>query len=185
MSKIGKRPITIPPGVDIHIDGRALSVSGPKGKLAWLLPPSVHLAKVEESLRVRVDRPKLKTDRALWGLAQSLISNMVRGVVTPYERKLEIQGIGYKAAMSPKGLTLEIGFSHAVDFPLPPGVECAVEKNVITLRAVDKALVGQVAASIRRLRPPEPYKGKGIRLVGEVVRKKAGKAAKAAGAKSA
>ncbi len=184
MSKIGKRPIEIPSTVEAIIDGSAVVIRGPKGELAWTLPKGVHLTTAAGQLRVRVERPEVKSERALWGLARALLANMVRGVVTPYERKLEIQGIGYKMATSGSKATLEIGYSHPVDFPFPPGIECSVEKNIMTLKGIDKAVVGEVAARIRSLRPAEPYKGKGIRYVGEKVRKKAGKAAKAAGAKS-
>ncbi len=185
MSKIGKKPIAVPGNVSVKIVAHTITIHGPKGELAWTFPSSLLLLHSESEIRVRVKSPKDKDERALWGLGRALVSNMITGVLLGYERKLEIQGIGYKAAMSPKGLSLEIGYSHSVDFPLPKGIECIVEKNIITLRGIDKQLVGEIAAQIRSLRPPEPYKGKGIRFVGELVRKKAGKAAKAAGSKPA
>lgn len=185
MSKIGKKPIALPPGVTAVIDGQSVKIVGPKGELAWLFPKNLSVIQDGSIIRVRVAAPTDNEQRALWGLGRSLIANMVTGVSQGYERKLEIQGIGYKATTNPTGLTLEIGYSHSVDFPLPKGVACTIEKNIVTIRGIDKQAVGEVAARIRGLRPPEPYKGKGIRYVGEVVRKKAGKAAKAAGAKAA
>ncbi len=185
MSKIGKKPIPVPAGVTVVIDGQSVKVTGPKGELAWAVPKHIAMSQAASTIRVRVANPTDNDQRALWGLGRSLVANMVAGVSQGFERKLEIQGIGYKAATNPNGLTLEIGYSHSVDFPLPKGVACTVEKNILTIRGIDKQAVGEVASRIRGLRPPEPYKGKGIRYVGEVVRKKAGKAAKAAGAKAA
>lgn len=185
MSKIGKKSIALPADVECAVEGNTIRVKGPKGVLEWTFPSAVRVVSQGSELKVSVKNAQRKQERALWGLARSLIANMVTGVARGFERKLELVGIGYKAQSGPKGLVLEIGFSHSVEFPLPPGVEYTVEKSIITLRGIDKALVGNTAARIRSLRPPEPYKGKGIRYVGEVVRKKAGKAAKAAGAKTA
>lgn len=183
MSRIGKKPILIPKGVTVVIKGDMLSVKGPKGEEALKLHPAVSVQEGDGMLNVSVALPEEKSQRALWGLYRALIANMIRGVVTPFEKKLEMVGVGYKAAMQGKKLTLEVGFSHPVVIELPEGVTGAVEKNVITLVGLNRQVVGQIAAKIRGVRKPEPYKGKGIKYAGEVIRRKAGKAAKAAGAK--
>lgn len=180
MSRIGKKAIPVPAGVEVRILDGAVEVKGPKGTLRRTLHPrvSASLAEGGKEVAVAVAEPENVRDRALWGLFRMLIANMVAGVVSGFEKKLEVTGIGYKVGAAGGKLVFELGFSHPVDFPLPQGISASVDKNVITVSGVDKELVGEVAASIRRLRPPEPYKGKGIKYAGEVIRRKAGKAAK-------
>lgn len=183
MSRIGKKPIIIPPGVDVRVLDGAIEVKGPKGSLRRTIHPHVKVTQDDgKSITVEVALPTNTRDRALWGLFRMLIANMVVGVVSGFEKKLELSGIGYKVSGSGSKLTLELGYSHPVEFELPAGVTSAVEKNVITISGADKELVGEIAAQIRRLRPPEPYKGKGIKYAGEQIRRKAGKAAKAGAA---
>lgn len=176
MSRIGKKPIELPAGVAATKSGRTLSVAGPKGTLSLNLRPEVDVAVQGNVLSVRLIK-KTKKSAALWGLSRALISNMVAGVSRGFEKKLEIEGIGYRAAMDGNNLQLALGFSHPVKVEAPPGITLKTEKNTITISGVDKELVGNVAAGIRKLRPPEPYKGKGIRYAGEKIRRKAGKKA--------
>lgn len=186
MSRIGKKSISIPKGVTVTLLEGEVQVKGPKGENAMAVHPDVMISQSDDTLTVTVKRPEEKDDRALWGLHRALLANLVRGVHTPFERKLELVGVGYKAAVQGKNLVLELGFSHPIELPIPAGaqgVQCVVEKNIITLTGVDKHAVGQFTAMIRAFRKPEPYKGKGIKYVGEIIRRKAGKAAKAAGAK--
>lgn len=176
MSRIGQRPIPIPPGVQVAVDDGRVEVQGPKGRLEL----RVHdLCTVEvDGDRVRVRRrADDRTARAVHGLTRALVANMIRGVTAGYERRLEIVGIGYRVQQSGRVLTFNLGYSHPVVFTLPEGVTAEVDRQtVITLRGIDKYLVGQTAARIRALRPPDPYKGKGVRYADEVVRRKAGKA---------
>ncbi|OGY46957.1 MAG: 50S ribosomal protein L6 [Candidatus Buchananbacteria bacterium RIFCSPHIGHO2_02_FULL_45_11b] len=181
MSRIGKQPINIPAGVEVKIDGGLISVKGPKGELSEKLHPLVNVEKKEGQLLVAVSNPEDKKQRSLWGLFQRLISNLVIGVTKGFSKQLEVNGIGYKAAVSGGNLVLHLGYSHPVEFKIPKDLEIKVEKNIITIAGAGKQLVGQAAAQIRALRKPEPYKGKGIKYAGEVIRRKAGKtAAKAA-----
>jgi len=184
VSRIGKKPITLPKGVEIKVDGSTVSVKGPKGQLSQ----SIHSElKVEVSDgEVAVTRPNdSRMNKAQHGLARTLIFNMVEGVTTGYKRSLQIIGIGYRVAEKGKGLEMALGFSHPVDIAPVDGITFEVEVdnrakiNKLHILGIDKQLVGQVAADIRSIRPPEPYKGKGIRYVDEVVTKKAGKAGKA------
>lgn len=177
MSRLGKLPIELPSGTTVTLEGQVLKVKGAKGELTQVIHPKVNVAITAESVSVSVGDPTNKKERALWGLFYSLINNMVIGVNKGYEKQLEIQGVGYKVAGGGKSLTLSLGFSHPVPFAMPEGVTAAVEGNIITLSSIDKQLVGETAAQIRRLKKPEPYKGKGIRYVGEIVRRKAGKTA--------
>ncbi len=179
MSRIGKQPVEIPPGVSLQIDGAHIRVSGPKGTLEANLHPAVGITQTDGIASVTVVRPDDKDHRALWGLWQRLVFNMVYGVSKGFEKKLELHGVGYRVAASGTTLTLTIGYSHPIDFLLPAGIEASVEKNTITIKGIDKQCVGETAARIRSLRKPEPYKGKGIRYADEVVRRKAGKAGKA------
>lgn len=176
MSRIGKKPVAIPKGVDIKLDGRRITVKGPKGLLARELPYGVEVKIEAEAVNVLPpSRPKEKT--AFQGLVRSLINNMVVGVSEGYQKDLDMVGVGYRALS--KGNTLEIhaGYSHPVEFRLPDGISAEVDKNNrITVRGIDKEKVGQAAADIRAIRPPEPYKGKGIQYAGERIRRKAGKA---------
>ncbi len=182
MSRIGKQPIILPTGVSVNVDASTCAVKGPKGELLLPLHERVRVAVEGNTVRVRVENENEKRDRALWGLFRMLIANTVEGVTKGFSKQLEIQGIGYRASLEGKQLVFNLGFSHPVKLPLPAGIDVTVEKNIITVSGIDKQLVGETAAHIRRLRPPEPYKGKGIRYVGESVRRKAGKVVKAVGA---
>jgi large subunit ribosomal protein L6 len=168
----------------VNVADDTVTVQGPKGTLSLKRHGRVQLAQEAGEVLVTVKNPDLKEDRALWGLTARLIANMVKGVTEGFEKRLEINGVGYRAAMEGSMINLSLGFSHPVKFPLPQGITAAVEKNVITIKGIDKQAVGEVAARIRALRKPEPYKGKGIKYEGEVVRRKAGKQVKAAGAGS-
>lgn len=175
MSRIGKRPVRLPAGVTAAVEDGTLRVKGPKGELARRIHPEIRVDIGEGELRV-VPAGDTKRHSALQGLTRTLVNNMVMGVTEGFRRQLEIQGVGYKAEAQGQAVRLSVGFSHPVVFPLPPGIKVAVENNtLIKIEGIDKELVGQVAAEIRRIRPPEPYKGKGIRYVGEHVRRKAGK----------
>lgn len=177
MSRLGKLPIEIPSGTTVVLEKNILTVKSAKGELHQVIHPMVNVDVSSEDIKVSVSDSLNKKERAMWGLFYSLINNMVIGVSQGYEKKLEIQGVGYKVAGGGKSLTLNLGFSHPINFEMPEGVLSAIEGNIITLTSIDKQLVGETAAQIRRLRKPEPYKGKGIRYVGELVRRKAGKTA--------
>lgn len=183
MSRIGKLPVVIPAGVTAKIDGSDITIVGPKGTLSLHTHLRVNVTQEEGHLTVTVMDPELQSDRALWGLTRMLLANMVTGVTTGYTKKLEINGVGFKAQVSGKNLVLNLGFSHPVEHPIPDGVTITVDKNVITVAGIDKQLVGETAATIRRYKKPEPYKGKGIKYDDEVIHRKAGKVVKAAGAK--
>lgn len=176
MSRIGRRPIAVPAGVDVQIDGSTVRVKGPKGELARTLHRDVIVRRDEGELKV--ERPSDQAEhRALHGLSRTLVANMVEGVTTGFKKTLEIVGVGYRAETKPFGLTLALGYSHPIDYRAPQGIELrAVTPTVVEVAGIDKEVVGQVAAEIRSLRPPEPYKGKGIKYQGEVIRRKAGKA---------
>ena len=176
MSRIGKKHITLPPGVTAAKDGRVLVITGPKGSLEHIIRPEIDIEIKGNEL---IAKPAIegRSTSKFWGLTRALIAGMVEGVSHGFEKKLEIEGIGYRASMDGSNLTLALGFSHPVKVAAPPGITFRVEKNTITVLGIDKALVGDTAANIRHLRPPEPYKGKGIRYLGEVIRRKAGKKA--------
>jgi large subunit ribosomal protein L6 len=178
MSRIGKKPIQIPAGVEAKVEGNAVSIKGPKGQLSVVVRPELKVELKEGFILVTPGHETKKTG-AYWGLFRTLIFNMVEGVAKGHEKKLEIQGVGYKANIEGGDLNLIVGFSHPVKIKKPETITFVVEKNIITISGPDKELVGQLAAVIRKVKKPEPYKGKGIRYVGEVVRKKVGK--KAAG----
>jgi len=175
MSRIGKMPLAVPKGVTVALDGHHVTVKGPKGELQRALPAEMQVTLDDGALRVA--RPSDATrHRALHGLTRSLLHNMVSGVTEGFEKSLEIHGVGYKAEQLPTGVRLLVGYSHPVEYAAPAGVTITVENPTrLTIAGIDKELVGQVAAELRRVRPPEPYKGKGIRYVGEHVRRKAGK----------
>lgn len=182
MSRIGKIPISIPNGVKVDLKGATVYVEGPLGKLMHSVHPmiSVELQDGKISLKRQADSPN---EKALHGLHNRLISNMIKGVTKGYEKDLEIVGVGYRAKVEEKYLVLQLGFSHPIKHLIPEGIKIAVNDNKkINIKGVDKQLVGQVASDVRRTLPPEPYKGKGIRYVGEYVQRKAGKAAAAKGA---
>jgi large subunit ribosomal protein L6 len=180
MSRIGRQPIAVPAGVEVAVDGSRVSVKGPRGALERTFHPQMRILMEDGS--VRVERPSdERSHRSLHGLTRSLIANMVEGVANGFEKRLEIVGVGYRATLKGSDLELAVGFSHPVIFRPPAGIEFEVPaQNRIVIRGIDKQQVGEVAAEIRQIRKPEPYKGKGIRYEGEYVRKKAGKAAKGA-----
>jgi large subunit ribosomal protein L6 len=181
MSRIGKLLITIPDGVTVTQEGLRVDVKGPKGQLSAQSLPVVEVAINDGTVQVTRKNDSINA-RSAHGLVRQLIANMVTGVSTGFEKRLEMKGVGYRAAAEgDKKLTLSVGFSHPVIFNAPEGIAFRVEKNVIVISGIDKQLVGQIAAQIREVRPPEPYKGKGIMYQGEHVRRKAGKAAKAGG----
>ncbi len=178
MSRIGRKPIEVPDGVSVSVDPGAVSVKGPKGELSQVISRDMKVSE-GESGTLTVERPTDRGEhRALHGLTRSLIANMVEGVTAGYEKRLQIQGVGYRAALSGRNLNLSVGFSHAVQIIAPDGIEFEVpQQTEVIVRGIDKQLVGETAARIRRVRPPEPYKGKGIRYAGELVRRKVGKRA--------
>ncbi len=177
MSRIGKKPIAIPAGVDVKLDGSTVTVKGPKATLATDVHPNMTV-KVEGA-EVIVERPDdQKENRALHGLTRSLIANMVTGVSDGFSKVLEINGVGYRAAVQGKNLVLTVGYSHPVEMPIPEGLTAEVNGNKVTISGADKQKVGQFAAEVREKRPPEPYKGKGIKYADEHIRRKEGKAGK-------
>lgn len=180
MSRVGKQPIEIPTGVTVQIEGQKVTVKGPKGELSRTFRNEIAITQQENQLVVT---PKEETNesRALWGLSRTLLANMVQGVTAGYEKKLEIEGVGYRASLEGDSLALQLGFSHPVKVKKPEDMSISVEKNVITVGGIDKEQVGQFAAKIRKIKPPEPYKGKGIHYEGEVIRRKLGKKAVGAG----
>ena len=175
MSRIGKMPITVPNNVTVEVGFGLVSVKGPRGELNRPLPPQISVTRENGTLHVErsSDEP---SQRAMHGLTRSLIANMVAGVTTGFSRRLEVNGVGYRAAVTGGNLVLQVGFSHPVLVPAPQGITFAVQGNAITVSGADKQLVGEMAAQVRRVRPPEPYKGKGIKYAEEVIRRKAGKA---------
>lgn len=175
MSRIGRKPIPVPKGVTVKIDGVSVMVKGPKGELSRSLHPEMDIAL--EGGQIIVARPtEDKRHRALHGLTRSLINNMVEGVTNGFFRQLEIHGVGYRAEEMGKGVRLIVGYSHPVEYEAPKGIKISVENpTLVRVEGIDKEAVGQVAAELRKVRPPEPYKGKGIRYQGEHVRRKAGK----------
>jgi large subunit ribosomal protein L6 len=177
MSRIGKKPIPVPAGVTIAIEPELVRVNGPKGELTERIPRDITVAQEDEQLVVT--RPTDRGEhRALHGLTRSLVANMVEGVTNGYEKKLEIQGVGYRAVLKGKDLELALGYSHAVPVKAPDGIEFEVPQPTrVTVRGISKQQVGEIAAYIRKQRPPEPYKGKGIRYEGEYVARKVGKRA--------
>ncbi len=184
MSRIGKQPINIPDGVEVKIKDSLIKIKGPKGELTQEILPGIKVEVKDsdtEGIRkiiVSLEK-KTKDSAAFWGLLRTLISNMIEGVIEGYQKQLEVEGVGYRVVLEGNKLVLSLGFSHSVEVTAPQGIEFKVEKNLITVSGIDKQLVGQVAANIRAKKKPEPYKGKGIHYLGEVIRRKAGK--KAAG----
>ena len=177
MSRIGKRPIAVPDGVEIDVKSGMVSVKGPKGELSQVVSPDMTVS--QDNGTLTVERPTDRGEhRALHGLTRSLIANMVEGVTDGFEKRLEIQGVGYRARLQGKTLELSVGYSHPVSVTAPEGIDFEVPTPTqVIVRGIDKQLVGEIAARIRRTRPPEPYKGKGIRYAGEHVRRKVGKRA--------
>jgi large subunit ribosomal protein L6 len=175
MSRIGKKAVAVPAGVTVTIEGQTVTVKGPKGQLAWTVAEEIEVKQEggELTLSKRVENSRAQ---AMWGLSRTLVSNMVTGVTTGFEQTLELVGVGYRAALKGNALSMQLGFSHDVDVPPPAGITFAVPKQTeIKISGIDKQVVGEIAARIRRIRPPEPYKGKGVRYQGETVRRKEGK----------
>ncbi|MDP2664249.1 MAG: 50S ribosomal protein L6 [bacterium] len=184
MSRVGKKPIKIPEGVEVKLEREKISVKGPKGEISMEVRPEIKVELKDGEVLVSPKETKLnpregKRSRAFWGLTRALIANLIKGVTEGFEKQLEIQGVGFKAALEKEELVLHVGFSNPVRVKIPQGIQVSIEKNIIKVAGFDRGLVGQVAANIRKVKEPEPYKGKGIRYVGEVVRRKVGK--KAAG----
>ncbi len=182
MSRIGKKPILIPEGVNVKIDKQEVIIKGPKGELSQKIPFEIKVEIKDNRIFVqpfvqndkKIFRRNKKT-KALWGLIRSLLNNNIKGVTEGHEKKLEIEGIGYQASLKENDLILQVGFTHPVKIKMRPDIKFSVDKNVITISGINKELVGQIAAKIRKVKPPEPYKGKGIRYFGETIKKKAGK----------
>ena len=194
MSRIGKQPIQIPEGVEVKIEANKVVVKGPRGEITKEIRPEIKiemkdydppatLPQAGPSGKILVVTPRIETKKtkAFWGLTRALLANAVEGVTKGYERKLQIEGIGFRANLEGDNLELRVGFTHPVKINAPEGIKFAVEKNIITVSGIDKGLVSQTAAIIRKVKKPEPYKGKGIRYVGEAIRKKVGKKAAGAG----
>lgn len=181
MSRIGKKPVVIPSGVKVEKNDLTLSVTGSKGTLNLPLHPKIILNITDKEVVVDVKKQQDKRERALWGLFRALIQNLMDGVTKGYEKKLEVNGVGFKVVSGPGKLTMALGFSHPVEVVIPKDLTAVVEKNVITISGADKQRVGQFAAEIRELKKPEPYKGKGIKYIDEVILRKAGKVVKAVG----
>lgn len=176
MSRIGKKPIEIPQGVTVHIAGQKVQVKGPKGELSREFRSEISIQQKDNMLLVNpVDNSSF--GKALWGLTRTLLANMIQGVLHGYEKRLEIEGVGYRASVEGDSLALNLGFSHPLKLKTPEHMQVLVDKNVIIVGGIDKEQVGQFAARIRKLRVAEPYKGKGIRYAGEVIRRKLGKKA--------
>jgi large subunit ribosomal protein L6 len=178
MSRVGNKPISVPDGVDLSVSGGTVSVKGKNGELSWAHHPNMTVAYDADTRLVTVSRPDdQRQNRALHGLTRSLINNMVQGVTTYFEKRLEIVGVGYNATLADQSLHLQVGFANTVTLPVPKSVVCELPDNThVVVRSADKQAVGQFAADVRSVRPPEPYKGKGIRYQDEHVRRKAGKA---------
>lgn len=175
MSRIGKKPVPLPKGVTASVDGKTVKVKGPKGELSVKLVAEVD-AKVDEHGITVSPREDMERARQMWGLSRTLVNNLVVGVTTGFQQKLEINGVGYRAAVQGKNLNLQLGFSHDVAYPIPAGITITAEKPTqLTVAGIDKQLVGQVAAEIRNYRRPEPYKGKGVKYAEEHIRRKEGK----------
>ena len=181
MSRIGKKPISIPEGAEVKIEGQRVFIKGPKGELTKEFRPEIKITVEENKIFVSPQIPPTKKmvggkrTKAFWGLTRALIANMIKGVTEGFEKKLQIEGLGFRALIEDENLLLHIGFTHPVKIKTPLGIKFSIEKNIITVSGIDKELVGQIAAKIRKIKPPEPYKGKGIRYLGEVIRRKVGK----------
>ncbi|MFN3892881.1 MAG: 50S ribosomal protein L6 [Beijerinckiaceae bacterium] len=175
MSRVGKKPVAIPAGVTAKVDGQNVAVKGGKGELSFVVPDDVAVSM--DGSAIKVDpRFETKRARAMWGMSRAMINNLVNGVSKGFERKLEITGVGYKAAVAGKNLQLSLGYSHDINYPIPAGVTITTPKPTeIQIAGIDKRQIGQIAAEIRSLRPPEPYKGKGVKYAGEFIFRKEGK----------
>ena len=175
MSRIGKKAVAIPAGVTVTLDGQTVAVKGPKGQLSWTVNDEIEVTREGDELTFK-PRNDSQRARGMWGLSRTLVGNMVHGVTQGYEETLELVGVGYRAALKGTALSLQLGFSHDVEFAAPEGITFASPRQTeIRIAGIDKQAVGEIAARIRKLRPPEPYKGKGVRYAGEKVRRKEGK----------
>lgn len=183
MSKIGKLPIVIKDGITVTVLGNVVSVAGTKGNATYTLPAGITAVVEEGKLLIQQEEATKGQTKALFGLTRANLANMITGLSVGIEKKLELSGVGYRAQASGSELTLSVGFSHPVKIKAPAGITFTVAENIITVSGTDKAMVGLIASQVRAVRPPEPYKGKGIKYQGEYIRKKAGKAAKAVGGK--
>jgi large subunit ribosomal protein L6 len=185
MSRVGKKPILIPEGVEVKIEGQRITIKGPKGELSREISPDIRIETKMGKIFVSPvkDLAEDRKIKAIWGLTRALIQNMIEGTTKGYEKKLNIEGLGYRVALEGGDMTLYVGFSHPVIIKAVPGVKFLVEKNLITISGIDKELVGEISAVIRKVKPPEPYKGKGLKYVGEQIRKKLGKKAVTTGEK--
>jgi large subunit ribosomal protein L6 len=181
MSKIAKKPVVLREGVNVNISGNNVKVSGPKGELAFVIPAGIKAEVKDGKIIVSQAKKNDVETNALFGLTRAMLNNLVKGVTEGFEKKLELSGVGYRAQASGNTLTLSVGFSHPVIITADSGITFTVEENIITISGTNKAMIGDMAAKVRAVRPPEPYKGKGIKYVGERIRRKAGKAAKAVG----
>ena len=180
MSRVGKKPILIPENVEVKIDGQKLFVKGPKGELQREIRPEIKVEIKGKEILFSLAKEGKKTN-AYWGLSRALVANMVSGVKDGFQKQLQIEGIGFKANIEGEALVLQVGFSHTVTVKQPEGIKFVVNKNIISISGFDKELVGQLAAKIRKIKKPEPYKGTGIRYVGEIIKRKAGKKVVTAG----
>jgi len=174
MSRVGKKPILIPKGVEVKIEGQKVFIKGQKGELQKEIRPEIKV-EVKEGKVFLSPKIETKKTKALWGTGRAILANIIKGVEKGFEKKLEIEGLGYRATLEGEELVLYIGYSQPIKIKAPSGIKFSVEKNTITISGIDKEKVSQMAAKIRKTRPPEPYKGKGIRYLGEVIRRKAGK----------
>lgn len=177
MSRVGKQLITIPDGVELTVVDGVVKAKSSKGELQYALPEKVTLKIDGKEATIAIENESDYRQNVLWGTANSLVTNMVKGVSEGFSKQLEVNGVGYKVALSGQKLTLHLGYSHQIDYELPKGIQGTVEKNLITISGIDKQQVGHVASQIRKYRKPEPYKGKGIKYTDEVIRRKVGKAA--------
>lgn len=182
MSRVGKKPVLIPQGVEVKIEGSKVTVKGPKGEILKEFRPEIKIEKKENEIYLEPlpGKSDLKEVKALWGLIRMLIANMMEGVTVGFEKKLEIEGVGFKGEISGEELVLYVGFSQPVKLKIPEGIQVSVEKNVINVSGIDKESVGHFASIVKKVKPVEPYKGKGIKYMGEVVRRKVGKKVAAA-----
>ncbi|MBE7186215.1 MAG: 50S ribosomal protein L6 [Methylobacterium mesophilicum] len=175
MSRVGKKPVQVPAGVTAKVDGQRVTVKGPKGELDFTVPDDVDVSMEDGSIAVE-PRSEEKRAQAMWGMSRAMVNNLVTGVSKGFEKRLEINGVGYKAAVAGKKLQLSLGYSHDIDFPIPDGIAITAPRPTeIVVAGIDKRAVGQTAAEIRAFRPPEPYKGKGVKYAGEFIFRKEGK----------
>jgi large subunit ribosomal protein L6 len=180
MSRIGKKPIDIPEGVEVKINGQEVAIKGKLGQLTVNIHQDVAISQEDKQLVLTIKNIEDKKEKSLWGLSRTLVNNAILGVTEGYTKELEINGVGFKAAVQGKKLVLNVGFSHPVEYSFPDDIKIEVEKNNIKISGIDKQKVGQVSAEIRAIKKPEPYKGKGIKYIDEQIRRKAGKVVKAA-----